>query len=132
LAVAGKRHFGVAKTVGYPGWIVRSVLFLVGQVRACLDGGASMSGIGAGLFLIGLGAILKYAVTADVSWIRIDIVGVVLMIMGAASLVLGLVVYQNRRQGRTVTQRRVWDDRTGLPEETEYIEERRTYDEPGA
>lgn len=89
-----------------------------------------MSGIGAGLFLIGLGAILKYAVTADVSWIRIDIVGVVLMIIGAASLLLGLVVYRNRRQGRTVTQRRVWDERSGLPEETEYIEERRSYDEP--
>jgi hypothetical protein len=89
-----------------------------------------MSGIGAGLFLIGLGAILKYAVTADVSWIRIDIVGVVLMIIGAASLLLGLVVYRNRRQGSTVTQRRVWDEHSGLPEETEYIEERRTYDEP--
>ena len=91
-----------------------------------------MSGIGAGLFLIGLGAILKYAVTADVSWIRIDIVGVVLMIIGAAALVLGLIVYQNRRQGRTVVQRRLWDDQSGLPEETEYIEERRTYDEPPA
>jgi hypothetical protein len=89
-----------------------------------------MSGIGAGLFLIGLGAILKYAVTADVSWIRIDIVGVVLMFIGAASLLLGLVVYRNRRQGSTVTQRRIWDERSGVPEETEYIEERRTYDEP--
>jgi hypothetical protein len=91
-----------------------------------------MSGIGAGLFLIGLGAILRYAITAEISWIRLDIVGVVLMVIGAASLLLGLVVYRNRRQGTVVTQRRIWEEPGALPEETEYIEERRTYDEPPA
>jgi hypothetical protein len=91
-----------------------------------------MSGIGAGLFLIGLGAILRYAITAEVSWIRLDVVGVVLMVIGAASLLLGLVVYRNRRQGTVVTQRRVWDEHGAVPEESEFIEERRTYDEPPA
>jgi hypothetical protein len=91
-----------------------------------------MGAIGAGLFLIALGAILRYAVTGEVSWIRIDVVGVVLMLVGLASLLLGLVVYRNRRQGTVVTQRRIWDEGGDLPEETEIIEERRTYDEPPA
>ena len=87
-----------------------------------------MSGIGAGLFLIALGAILKWAITADLSWIRLDIVGIVLLLVGAASLVLGLVIYNNRRHGRVLTQRRIIEE-PGLPEE-EIIEERRIYDEP--
>jgi Domain of unknown function (DUF6458) len=91
-----------------------------------------MGGIGAGLFLIALGAILKYAITASPSWIRLDVVGVVLMLVGAASLLLGIVVYRTRRQGTVVTQRRVWDEHGGLPEDTEIIEERQTYDEPPA
>ena len=89
-----------------------------------------MTAIGAGLFLIAFGAILKYAVTAEASWIRLDVVGIVLMLVGAASLVLGLVIYNNRRRGTVLTQRRIWEEH-GEPEE-EIIEERRTYDEPPA
>lgn len=91
-----------------------------------------MGAIGAGLFLIGLGAILRYAITADVSWIRLDVTGIVLMVIGAATLLLGLVIYRSRRQGSVITQRRVWDEHGTAPEETEFIEERRTYDEPPA
>jgi Domain of unknown function (DUF6458) len=88
-----------------------------------------MGGIGAGLLLIALGAIFKFAVTAQVSWLRLDVMGIVLMLVGSASLLLGLVIYQNRRHGTVVT-RRIWEEH-GEPEE-EIIEERRTYDEPGA
>jgi hypothetical protein len=91
-----------------------------------------MGAIGAGLFLIAFGAILRYAITAEVSWIRLDVTGVVLMLVGAATLVLGLLVYRSRRQGTIVTQRRVWDEHGAVPEESEFIEERRTYDEPPA
>lgn len=91
-----------------------------------------MGGIGAGLFLIALGAILKFAITAEPSWIRLDVVGVVLMLVGAASLLLGLLIYRNRRRGTVITQRRIWDEEEGLPEDSEIIEERRTYDEPPA
>lgn len=91
-----------------------------------------MGGIGAGLFLIALGAIFRYAITGEVSWIRIDVVGIVLMLVGAASLVLGLIVYRNRRHGTVITQRRIWDEHGDLPEDAEIIEERRTYDEPPA
>jgi hypothetical protein len=87
-----------------------------------------MGAIGAGLFVIAIGAILKYAVTSDLSWIRVDVVGVVLMTVGFASLLIGLLIYNNRRHGTVLTQRRIWEE-AGIPDE-EIIEERRIYDEP--
>jgi hypothetical protein len=46
--------------------------------------------IGASLFLIAAGAILRYAVTAKVDWINLNTTGLVLMIVGALGLVLGI------------------------------------------
>jgi hypothetical protein len=42
------------------------------------------------LFLIAIGAILKYAVTWSPSGIDLDVVGVIFMIVGVVGLVLGL------------------------------------------
>ena len=46
--------------------------------------------IGASLFLIAVGAILNYAVTAEFAGIEIQTVGVILMITGGLGLVLTL------------------------------------------
>jgi hypothetical protein len=46
--------------------------------------------IGSSLFLIAVGAILKFAVTAHVAGVDLQVVGVILMIVGAVGLVLGL------------------------------------------
>lgn len=46
--------------------------------------------IGGSIFLIAVGAILKFAVTATVAGIDIQVVGVILMVAGAIGLVLGL------------------------------------------
>jgi Domain of unknown function (DUF6458) len=46
--------------------------------------------IGTSIFLIAVGAILKYAVTATVAGVDIQTVGVILMIAGALGLVIGL------------------------------------------
>ncbi len=57
-------------------------------------------GIGTSLVLIGIGAVLKYAVTADVSGVDLDTVGVILMIIGIAGLVISLIylaVWSDRR-----------------------------------
>jgi uncharacterized membrane protein YuzA (DUF378 family) len=57
-------------------------------------------GIGTSLVLIGIGAILKYAVTADVQGVDLDVVGVILMIIGIAGLVISLLylaVWSDRR-----------------------------------
>ncbi len=55
-------------------------------------------GIGVGIFLIALGAILTFAVNASVSGLDINVVGVILMAVGALGLVLDLVVFAPRRR----------------------------------
>jgi hypothetical protein len=55
--------------------------------------------ISGGLFLIAVGAILKYAVTAHVSWINLDTVGVILMVIGVAGVLIGLYVMFTERRG---------------------------------
>ena len=56
--------------------------------------------IGFGLFLIAVGAILRFAVTATVAGIDIQTVGVILMVVGAIAFVISLVLEFNRRSGR--------------------------------
>jgi hypothetical protein len=46
--------------------------------------------IGGGLLLIGVGAILRFAITAHAVGIRIHTVGVILMVVGVVALVIGL------------------------------------------
>jgi hypothetical protein len=53
--------------------------------------------IGAALFLITTGAILYFAVTAEVAGLEIQTVGVILMVIGVLGLVLGLVMMSRRR-----------------------------------
>jgi hypothetical protein len=47
-------------------------------------------GLGTSLFLITVGAILKYAVTAHVEWIDIQTAGLVLMVVGIVGLALSI------------------------------------------
>ena len=54
--------------------------------------------IGASLFCIAVGAILHFAVTAELSGIEIQTVGTILMIVGALGLVLGLVILMSERR----------------------------------
>jgi hypothetical protein len=53
--------------------------------------------LGTSLFLIAVGAILKFAVTAHVAGVDIQTVGVILMIVGALGLVLGLYLLMRGR-----------------------------------
>lgn len=46
--------------------------------------------IGTSLFLITAGAILRYAVTADLSWLDLQTAGLILMLVGAVGLAIGL------------------------------------------
>ncbi|MFY9264796.1 MAG: DUF6458 family protein [Solirubrobacterales bacterium] len=64
--------------------------------------------IGASIFLIAVGAILKYAVTATVAGIEIQTVGVILMIAGGIGLLIGLFLIANQRRG--VVETRVYDE----------------------
>lgn len=58
-------------------------------------------GIGVGIFLLAVGAILTFAVTATVAGIDIAVIGVILMIAGALGIVLDLLLFAPRRR-RTV------------------------------
>jgi hypothetical protein len=49
-----------------------------------------MPTIGTSLFLIAVGAILKFAVTLHVAGIDLHVVGVILMVVGCVGLILGL------------------------------------------
>jgi uncharacterized membrane protein len=57
--------------------------------------------VGTSLFLIAVGAILRYAVTATVSGVSLATVGLILMIVGVVGLVISLY-YQRvwRPRGR--------------------------------
>jgi uncharacterized membrane protein len=61
-------------------------------------------GIGVGIFLVAVGAILAFAVSATVSGISISTVGVILMVVGAFGIVLELILWApRRRQVRSTT-----------------------------
>jgi Domain of unknown function (DUF6458) len=52
-------------------------------------------GIGVSLVMIAVGAILTWAVTAEVSGIDINTVGIILMVVGAVGAVLSLVFWSS-------------------------------------
>jgi hypothetical protein len=59
-------------------------------------------GIGISVFLIAVGAILKFAVEVSVSGVDIGTVGVILMIAGAIGLLWSLVVMNGAGRGPVV------------------------------
>jgi len=59
-------------------------------------------GIGIGIFLLAVGAVLAFAVDASVSGIDIQTVGVILMIVGALGILLDLVLFAPRRRAAVV------------------------------
>jgi hypothetical protein len=63
--------------------------------------------IGGSIFLIAVGAILRYAVDVTVSGIEIQTIGLILMIAGIVGLVIGLFLLTQDRGRREV----VVDDR---------------------
>ena len=65
--------------------------------------------IGASVFLIAVGAILRFAVADSIDGVDLGVVGVILMVAGGIGLLVSLIVETGRR-GRVV-ERRVYDDR---------------------
>jgi Domain of unknown function (DUF6458) len=64
-------------------------------------------GIGSSLFLIAVGAILYFAVDADVSGLEISTVGIILMVIGIIGLLISLFFLGEwRRRNRTVIEDR--------------------------
>ena len=60
-------------------------------------------GIGASIFLIALGAILTFALNVDIGAVDIDVIGWILMAVGALGLVVTILIWGRRRQVVTTT-----------------------------
>jgi hypothetical protein len=58
------------------------------------------------MFLIAVGAILKFAVTATVSGVDLATVGVILMVVGIVGLIFSLFVLDRERRATIATRDR--------------------------
>jgi Domain of unknown function (DUF6458) len=72
-------------------------------------GDADTMGIGTSLFLIATGAILYFAVKADISGLEISTVGIILMVIGGIGLLISLFMLSSAR--RAPVERTVVRDR---------------------
>lgn len=70
------------------------------------DGGRNLT-IGVAVFLIALGAILRYAITFSIAGVSLATVGLILMIAGAVGLIAAIITA--RRGSESTTDRRVVD-----------------------
>ncbi len=68
-------------------------------------------GIGVSIFLLALGAILTFAVEFDVSGLDIDVIGVILMIVGAIGLAITLAFLSRDRRAVPPARGAVVEDR---------------------
>ena len=57
--------------------------------------------LGASLFLIAVGAILHFAVTADLAGIDIQVVGTILMVVGVVGFAISLWLFLSARNETT-------------------------------
>jgi membrane protein implicated in regulation of membrane protease activity len=77
-------------------------------------------GIGGSIFLLALGAILAFAVNANISGLDINVVGYVLMLAGLVGLILTVWFWNSRR--RTVVEQ----SRPVMRSDGQMVEEVRT------
>ena len=62
--------------------------------------------VGGSIFLIAVGAILRYAVTDSISGVDLATIGLILMIAGIVGLVIGLFMYTTARRNAYVVRDR--------------------------
>jgi hypothetical protein len=67
--------------------------------------------VGGSIFLIAVGAILRYAVTDSISGVNLQTIGLILMVAGVVGLLIGLFILANAsRRGPVVERERYVDD----------------------
>jgi len=79
-------------------------------------------GIGVSLSLMAAGAILTWAVDAQVSGVNLETVGVILLAIGAIGLMVSLVVWGPRTSHR-VRRERIEDDQGRGLRRVEHVDE---------
>lgn len=61
-------------------------------------------GIGTGIFLFVVGAILTFALNFETTFINLDLVGIILMVAGAVVFIISLILVTRRRSMSTETR----------------------------
>jgi len=84
------------------------------------DGQAHHMYIGTSIFMIALGAILKFAVTATVAGFDIQTAGVILIVAGIVGLLVSLFLEASARERRAPREVEVVREREPDPREREY------------
>ncbi|NYF11372.1 Flp pilus assembly protein TadB [Leifsonia sp. AK011] len=79
--------------------------------------------IGSGIFLFVVGAVLAFAITVEVTWINLTMVGYLLMAAGVIIFLLGLILMYRKRQSVTTVQ-------SGVDANGAAVTERRTSSTP--
>jgi membrane-bound ClpP family serine protease len=74
-------------------------------------------GIGTGIFLFVVGAILTFALNIQITWINLDLVGYLLMGAGVVVFLISIILVARKRQ--TVSTTRTAIDPTGTEKVTE-------------
>jgi uncharacterized protein DUF6458 len=88
-------------------------------------------GIGVGIFLIAIGAILTFAVHWHIAGVDLQAVGWVLMLAGLAGVILFFAFWQRRGTGRVVSQRQTtYQDPVAPRPYEQTVSERRVFDDP--
>lgn len=65
--------------------------------------------IGGSIALIVIGAILRFAITWKPTHVNLQVIGVILMIAGAAGLIISIAIIATRRRGRPAAE--VYEER---------------------
>ena len=65
--------------------------------------------IGGSIALIVIGAVLRFAITWKPVHVNLQVIGVILMIAGAAGLVIAVAIIATRRRGRSASE--VYEER---------------------
>ena len=85
--------------------------------------------IGGSILLIVVGAILRYAINWSTTYVDLRLVGLILMIAGAAGLIIALtLLFMRRRGSRPSTE--VYEERRYSQPPRPYDDPQRRYDDP--
>jgi len=82
--------------------------------------------IGGSLALIAIGAILKWAISDQVSGVNLGVIGIILMVVGVIGLIITVIMMSTRRRTDVIHQGNTYADPAGAPVGTQ----RSTYIEP--
>ncbi|SCL38459.1 hypothetical protein GA0074692_5019 [Micromonospora pallida] len=88
-------------------------------------------GIGSSIFLIALGAILAFAVDANLGWLSLNTVGWVLMIAGVVGLIMTAYFWNTRRRTVVAPRERVVEEHVVPTRDDRVVQEYREVRRPG-